>query len=123
MNRKAFKLEYIVIAILLILVLTKLSLLSYIDSSLQSLLVISFFIFSIISIVGIFLQKHWGYFAVYIFIFISSVFLGIAPIPFVTKLFPVTAATIVVILTSAVLLSFTVFLQLRVFKNDTQKTT
>lgn len=125
MNSKGFKLENIVVVILVILVLTKVPLLGYIDfnSGLQSLIVISFFVFSIIGIIGIFLQKHWGYFAVYIFILISSETLGIAPIPFVTKLFPIKAATFLVILTSVIFLLFTVFLQLRVFKNVTQKTT
>jgi hypothetical protein len=125
MNSKVFKLENIVVVILLILIITKVPLLGYIDfnSGLQSLIVISFFVFSIMGIIGIFLEKHWGFFAIYIFILISSVTLGIAPIPFIIKLFPIKAATFLVILTSVVLFLFTVFLQLRVFKNITQKTT
>ena len=78
MSDREFKLEYIVIAILIILVITEVPLLAYIDfnSVLQSLIVISFFVFSILGIIGIFIQKHWGYFAIYIFILISSVLLG-----------------------------------------------
>ena len=124
MKSKRFQLENIVIVILVILIFTKISLLSYINFSsiLQSLAAISFFVFSIIGIIGIFLQKHWGYLSIYIFILISSVFLGIAPIPIVTKFFPINAATFIVILTSIILFLFTSFLHLRVFRNVNKAT-
>jgi len=125
MRSREFKLEYVVVAIIIILVIIEVPLLGYIDfnSVLQSLIVISFFVFSIIGIIGIFFQKHWGYFAIYIFILISSVFLGTAPIPLVTKLFSIKAATFLVILTSIILFLFTLFLQLRVFINVTKQST
>jgi hypothetical protein len=125
MSGREFKLEYIVVAILIILVITEVPLLGYIDfnSVLQSLIVISFFVFSIIGIIGIFLQKQWGYFAIYFFILISSVLLGTAPIPLITKLFSIKAATFLVIFTSIILFLFTLFLQIRVLKNVTKQST
>lgn len=119
MNTKAFNLENIIAAILLLLVVTKYQLINFIetDFSFQNLLVISFFLFSIVGIIGIFLQKHWGYFAIYVFILISSFALGIAPIPFIINLFPIQAATLIVILSSAILFLITLFLQLKKVKS------
>jgi hypothetical protein len=123
MNPSKFKLENIIILILVILVLTKVQLLGYInlEYGLQSLIVLSFFVFLILGIIGILLKKHWGYFSTYIFI-LSSVLLGIAPIPLITKLFPIKTATFLVFITSLILFLFTLFLHLRAFKNITKDT-
>ena len=125
MNIKRFNLNNIVAVILFILILTKVKLLNFLDSDFSSknLIIISFFVFSIVGILGIFLQKHWGYFATYIFILISSIALGVAPIPFVVNLFPINAATYLVIITSIILFLITLFLQIKLVKNVNKKTT
>ena len=79
-------------------------------------MIISFFFFSLIGIMGIFSQKYWGYFAIYIFILISSLSLGIAPIPFIINLFPNNFATYIVIVSSIILFLFTLFLQFKKVK-------
>jgi len=119
MNSKVFKWENIVAIILLLLILTKVQLINFIDTGFifQTLIIIGFFLFSILGIIGIVLQKHWGYISIYILILIATVGLGIAPIPFIINLLPVKAANYLVILTSVILFSFTLYLQLKLLKS------
>lgn len=118
MNRKSFKWEQFVALIILILILTNINLLNFIDVNffLQSLIVIGFFLFSIIGIIGIFKRKHWGYFAIYIFVLISTVSLGVSTIPFILNLFPTGLATFIVILSGIILIIFTLYLQLKLLR-------
>ncbi len=128
MNRKMYKKENIVAIILLLLVLTKVQLINFIDTSFiyGTTMIIGFFLFSILGIIGIFLQRHWGYIAVYILIFISAIGLGIAPIPFIEYLLPVKTniylVILIVILTSVILFAFTLYLQIEL-SEDIDKNT
>ena len=124
MNSRTFKWEHLIALIILILILTKIRLLNFFDIKFffQTLMVIGFFLFSIIGIIGVLKQKHWGYFAIYIFVLISTIGLGIAPIPFIVNLFPTGIVTFIVILTGIILLSFNLCLQIKLLKqNDKPK--
>ncbi|MGB5288807.1 MAG: hypothetical protein WBQ32_10105 [Ignavibacteriaceae bacterium] len=118
MNSRSFKWEYFIALIILILILTNIQLVTFIDVNfiLQAFIVIGFFLFAILGIVGLLKQKHWGYLAIYIFVLISTVGLGIAPIPFIAYLFPNVLATYLVILAGILLLSFTLYLQIKLLK-------
>ncbi len=115
MNKYKFKLDHIIVLILLILIIKEFSFLSLLSSAdvLTSIITISYFVFAILGMAGVFYQKHWGYYSVYIFAFISTVLVGINPIPSITELFPTESATIVVILSGLALCLFTLYLQLR----------
>lgn len=115
MNNYKFKLDHIIVLILLILIIKEFSFLSFLSSAdvLTSVITISYFVFAILGMAGVFYQKHWGYYSVYIFAFISTFLVSISPIPFITELFPIESATIVVILSGLALCLFTLYLQLR----------
>ena len=115
MKIRNFKLEYFVAIILLLVLISKIQLIKMFDLkfSFHNLIVICFFLFSIFGIIGIYLNKQWGYFSIYLFILISSLALGVAPIPFIVSLFPIQTATLIVILSSVILFLFTLMLQLK----------
>ena len=121
MKSKLLKLESFVSLILLVLILTKIQLVTFIGSFsfTDNILVVIFFLSAVCGIVGIFLNKHWGYFSTYIFILVSAIAFGIAPIPFVKILFPINSLTFSVILTSILLFSFTLFLHVKLFLKTT----
>ncbi len=118
MSIRTLKWEYFIVLVLMILVLTKIKLVTFLDINLllQSVIILGFFLFSFLGMIGIYKQNHWGYFSIYIFIAISTVGLGIAPIPLIEYLLPNMFATYLVIFTSIILLSFTLYLQIKLFK-------
>ena len=87
MKNKLLNLEYFIAVFFIILILNKYQLINFIkvEFSFQNILVICFFLFSFVGIIGLFLEKYWGYFSIYIFI-VSSLLLGVAPIPFIVNL-------------------------------------
>ena len=123
MKNSKFKLEIVVSVILFFLIVSKVQLISFINTSFvfQSILIIIFFFSAVLGIVGMFLQRHWGYVATYFLILVSSTALGIAPIPFITSLFSINASTFLVILTSVILFLFTVYLHLSFSKSVNNK--
>ena len=124
MKNSKFKLEIVVSVILFFLIVSKVQLITFINTSsvFQSLLIIIFFFLAFLGIVGMFLQRHWGgYAATYFLILVSSIALGIAPIPFITSLFSINASTFLIILTSVILFLFTVYLHLSFSKSVNKK--
>ncbi|QQS36616.1 MAG: hypothetical protein IPM56_01280 [Ignavibacteriales bacterium] len=119
MKSTIIKFEYFVSLIILVSILTKIQLFNFLGfiSFADSVLVFVFFLSALLAILGMFLQKHWGYFSTYIFIMVSSIVFGIAPIPFVKILFPNSIINLSVVLTSASLFAFTLFLHIKLFIN------
>ena len=118
MKNKLLNLEYFIAVIFIILILNKYQLINFIkvEFSFQNILVICFFLFSFVGIIGLFLEKYWGYFSIYIFI-VSSLLLGVAPIPFIVNLFPPQSRTPIVILSSIILFLLILFLQMKRIKS------
>jgi len=123
MKNSKLKLEIVVSVILFFLIVSKVQLITFINPSslFQSLYIIIFFFSAVLGIVGMFLQRHWGYAATYFLILISSIALGIASIPFITSLFSINASTFLVILTSLILFLITAYLHLSFSKSVNKK--
>jgi len=117
MKTKIFELERVIVICLLLVVITRIRLLNFItyENTFLNLMIISFFLFSIVGIFGLIFKKNWGFFATYLFIMISSLGFGISPIPipYIQNMLSVQTVNYIIFILSAILFLFTLFLHLK----------
>jgi hypothetical protein len=78
-----------------------------------ALLTAGYVVLQVVSIVGLFRGRPWGFYAVYLMIPLTHLLLGIAFVPFVARAFPFPASAVVAAVGNATVLLLTVVAHVR----------